>query len=155
MTTATETGKGAGRSCAAYETHDEIKRLVREFENCTLARADWTHRAHLTVALWYLFHHSGEEAIMLIRNGIKRYNEANGVVMTRDSGYHETMTLFWVCVISKFILLEGAGRSLVELANRMLERFDNSRLPFEHYSRERLMSWEARTSWVEPDLNGY
>ena len=136
----------------AYLTHDEIERLVREFEDCSLPRAEWTHRAHLTVALWYLFHHSGEEATIRIRNGIKRFNAAHGVVMTRDSGYHETMTLFWTLVIGKFILLDGAGLSLLELANKMIERLDNSRLPFDYYSRERLLSWQARTSWIEPDL---
>ena len=28
-------------------------RLVAQFENCTLPKAEWTHRAHLAVALWY------------------------------------------------------------------------------------------------------
>ena len=152
MSSVIEKHMSASPSDVAYRTRDEIERLVREFEDCSLPRAEWTHRAHLTVALWYLFHHSGEEAAIKIRNGIKRYNAAHGVVTTRDSGYHETITLFWTCVIGKFILLDGAGFSILELANKMIKRFDNSRLPFDHYSREHLLSWQARTSWVEPDL---
>jgi hypothetical protein len=102
--------------------------------------------------LWYLLHHSGNEAAALIRNRIKRYNEANGVAMTRDGGYHETITLFWIYTVSKFLLFADPSRGVAELAGEMLGRFDNSRLPLEYYSRDWLMSWEARTSWVEPDL---
>ena len=152
MSSVIETDKSATFADSAYRTRDEIERLVRAFEDCTLPRAEWTHRAHLTVALWYIFHHSGEEAIISIRGHIKRYNAAHGVLMTRDSGYHETITLFWTYVVGRFVLLEGAGFSLLELANNMIKRFDNSRLPFDYYSRDRLMSWLARTSWVEPDL---
>jgi len=135
-----------------YRTAGEIESLVRAFEGCTLPRAEWTHQAHLTVALWYLAHCSGREATARIRNGIKRYNAANGVHSTKDSGYHETITLFWICVLSKYLLLADPGCSFVELANGMIARFSDGRFPFEYYSRELLMSWRARSSWVEPDL---
>jgi hypothetical protein len=140
------------RAFARFCTYAEVESLVREFEACTLPRSEWTHQAHLTVALWYLAHCSGREATARIRNGIKRYNAANGVQMTKDSGYHETITLFWICVISKYLLLADAGCSFVELANGMLARFADGRYPFEYYSRELLMSWRARSSWIEPDL---
>jgi hypothetical protein len=130
----------------------EVESLVRAFEACTLPRSEWTHQAHLTVALWYLAHCSGREATARVRNGIKRYNDAVGVRTMKDGGYHETITLFWICAISKYLLLADAGRSFVELANDMISRFGDGRLPFEYYSRELLMSWRARTSWVEPDL---
>jgi hypothetical protein len=139
-------------STRAYRTLGEIESLVRDFESCALPRSEWTHHSHLTVALWYLVHCSGREATSRIRNGIKRYNARNGVEMTKDGGYHETMTLFWICIISKYLLLADAGNSFVELANDMIARFGGGRLPFEYYSRELLMSWRARTSWVEPDL---
>ena len=137
---------------ARYRTYAEVESLVRAFEACTLPRADWTHQAHLTVALWYLAHCSGREATARIRNGIKRYNAANGVQTTRSGGYHETITLFWICVVSKYLLLADAGCSLVELVNGLIARYSDGRFPFEYYSRELLMSWRARTSWVEPDL---
>ena len=77
-----------------FRTADEIKALVRAFEDTSLPRAEWTHRAHLTVALWYLTRHSGREATARIRTGIKRYNAAKGVLTTPTGGYHETLTLF-------------------------------------------------------------
>jgi len=89
---------------------------------------------------------------MSIRSGIRRYNEANGVRMTATGGYHETMTLFWTCAVSFYLGQAGEGRSILALANGMLSLFRNKHLPLAYYTRERLMSWRARTSWIEPDL---
>jgi hypothetical protein len=135
-----------------FGTIDEIEALVRAFEACTLPRTQWTHEAHLTVALWYLMNRPAEEATKAIRSGIKRYNEANGVRMTPTGGYHETMTLFWTCAVSFYLGLAREGRSMPALASGLAPLFGNKKLPFEYYTRERLMSWRARTSWVNPDL---
>ena len=138
-----------------YATLGEIEALVRAFEDCSLPKPEWTHRAHMTVALWYLVHCSGREATSRIRNGIKRFNAAKGVLTTPTGGYHETMTIFWICIVSRFLLYADAECSFVELVNGCIERCGDKNLPFEYYSRERLMSLRARTSWIEPDLKPF
>jgi hypothetical protein len=40
----------------------------------------------------------------------------------------------------------------VELANSLIQNYGNPRLTLEYYSKDLLMSQEARRSWVEPDL---
>jgi hypothetical protein len=130
----------------------EVERLVRAFEACTLPRAEWTHAAHLTVALWYLVHYPGEEAVARIRNGIKRYNASQGIATTKSGGYHETMTLFWVWAVARYLLLEGSGQTVERLAEGLKDHYGDKNFPLRYYSRERLMSWEARLSWIEPDL---
>ena len=135
-----------------FRTADEIETLVRAFEDTTLPHAQWTHCAHLTVALWYLMHYSGREATARIRTGIKRYNASKGILTTPTGGYHETLTMFWICMISHFLLFADASRSPVELTNAMLAQCGVKDLPLRYYSRERLMSPQARASWVEPDL---
>ena len=137
---------------APYRTSAEVLRLVREFEACTLPRAEWTHHAHLTVGLWYLLRHDEAAATRLIREGIKRYNRAWGVETTPTGGYHETITLFYVRVICKFLAHAGRDCTLAALANSLVGECGDRNLPFAYYSRECLMSWEARTRWVEPDL---
>lgn len=137
---------------ATYKTLDQIDNLIRAFKECRLTRSEWNHPAHLTVALWYLFHYSELEATHCIRVGIQRYNAALGIQTTANSGYHETITLFWIRIISYFLANERANRSIVDLANKLIQIYDNKHLPFEYYSCDRLMSWEARTNWVEPDL---
>lgn len=137
---------------ATYKTFEEIENLVGAFEDCTLPRCEWTHHAHLTVALWYLTHYSQLEATNCIRDPIQRYNLAIGIKTTQDSGYHETITLFWVRIVLRYLSAENANCSIVELANGLIHSYGNTRLPLEYYSRDLLMSWEARISWVEPDL---
>jgi hypothetical protein len=137
---------------APYGTSAEVLRLVREFEACTLPRAEWTHRAHLTVGLCYLLRHDEAAATRLIRDGIKRYNRAMGVETTPTGGYHETITLFYVRVIGKFLARARRDCTLAALANALVLECGDRELPLAHYSRERLMSREARRRWVEPDL---
>ncbi|HEY0170423.1 MAG TPA: hypothetical protein VGB98_05335 [Pyrinomonadaceae bacterium] len=135
-----------------FRTAEEIFSLLRRFDDCTLPRAEWTHRAHLTVVLWNLLEFDWPEAAERVRRGIKRYNAARGVRTTPTGGYHETLTLFWLRAVRSF-LEDGRneGRSLVSLANELVDTAD-SRLPLRHYTRARLFCPEARASWVEPDL---
>jgi hypothetical protein len=135
-----------------YHSDHEIEAIVKAFETCTLPKSQWTHQAHLTVAAWYLASFSGQEAATLIRTGIKRYNAANGIVPSPTGGYHETMTLFWTCIASKYLLLADRDRPIVDLVNGLIDKCGDKNLPFEYYSRELLFSRQARFSWVEPDL---
>ena len=137
---------------ARYRSSLEVEKLVREFESCRLTRAEWTHRAHLTVALWYLVRYTDKDATRMIRRGIKRYNKACGIKTTRTSGYHETITLFYIHVIGKYLRGANLDCTLAVLANDLIDKCGDKNLPLAYYSRDRLMSWEARTRWIEPDL---
>jgi len=135
----------------SFRTSEEIERLVFAFESCTLPREEWNHHAHLTVGLWYLSKHEKTQATKLIRDGIQKYNQARGIIQTKTGGYHETVTLFYVSLVSKY-LTTRTGDSLIELLGGLLRTYGEKRFPLEYYSEERLMSWEARTTWIEPDL---
>jgi len=130
----------------------DVEEFVREFESCTLPREQWTHRAHLTVGLWYLSRHPEDEAIDRIRAGIRRFNEAKGVEQTRDGGYHETITRFYIWVIARFLGESDRSRPLIELADELFARCGDRNLPLRYWSKDLLMSWEARIRWVDPDL---
>ena len=135
-----------------FATEEKIAGLMREFEARTLPKEDWTHAAHLVVGLWYLRQFPYPEAVMRIRDGIQRYNEACGVLQTPTGGYHETITLFYIAVIDRLLRSATPEDSLVALAARVIDECGDRRLPLSYYTKERLMSWEARTGWVEPDL---
>ena len=126
--------------------------LVHAFESRTLPAAQWTHRAHLTVALWYAVHRPPEAALDAMREGILRLNAAHGVVTTETRGYHETITRAYMRLIGAFVAAESGGPDWDTLAGRMLERLGERDLLLAYYTRERLMSPAARAAWVEPDL---
>jgi hypothetical protein len=135
-----------------YETAEEVERVVARFGDGTLSHAEWTHRAHLTVALWYASHHPPAEALDLVRAGILRLNAAHGVPTTTTRGYHETITRFYMHVVARYVEQEGRAGDWAERANLLVARSGGRDLPLRYYSEARLTSPEARAGWVEPDL---
>jgi hypothetical protein len=82
-----------------YHSVSEINNLVAAFDNCNLPQSEWNHAAHLTIALWYLIHYEQNEAVNKIRDRIQKYNDINGIQNTKYSGYHETLTIFWMQIV--------------------------------------------------------
>ncbi|MGN6391531.1 MAG: hypothetical protein ACTHM9_04690 [Gemmatimonadales bacterium] len=130
----------------------EVTDLVARFEDASLPHAAWTHRAHLTVALWYAHHHAPADALDLMRTGILRLNAVHGVPTTATRGYHETITRFYIHVITHYLRVHGTSGTWAERANRLVEALGRRDLPLRHYSEARLGSPEARARWLEPDL---
>src|ERR1043165_6260662 len=122
-----------------FTSFAEIEHLVSAFEHGTLPRPEWTHRAHLTVATWYLAKHPVAAATPLIRNGILKLNAALGIVSDADHGYHETITQFYIGVIGHHLRSNGHGGSVLDAVNSLLATRGHKELPFEYYSRDRLM----------------
>lgn len=135
-----------------FTTFSEVETLIRGFEDRTLPKAQWTHRAHVVVASWYLICHPFEEAVSRMREGVKTYNVSQGGANTSESGYHETITLVWLRILRAWLSRARLECSLLHLINELVADFGDSGHPFEYYSRERLMSPEARAGWIEPDL---
>lgn len=137
-----------------YRSAAEVERVVRLFEAATLPHAEWTHRAHLTVALWYASRYDSAEALDRMRAGILRLNEAHGVPSTPARGYHETITRFYMHAVGRWVNEEGRAGDWAERANRLVEQCGARDLPLRYYSESLLRSPEARAGWVEPDLRG-
>ena len=134
---------------APYPSERQVETLVRRFEACDLSLAEWNHRAHLTVAMWYLTHHPEERACERMIRGIRRFNHSNGIRESRRGGYHETLTLFWLGLGRRMI--DGhPERSPLQLVNRYLSAPRET--PYRCYSESLLWSCDARCHWVTPDL---
>jgi hypothetical protein len=136
----------------AYLESDEVfARFIQAFEEGTLPRSHWTHAAHLAVGTWYLMSYREKMAAEKVRAGIRHYNECAGIANTLDSGYHETLTLFWLGMIKTQVCdLMGTNRRLAAL--RVVEEFGTKRDLFkEYYSFDVVASPEARAHWIPPD----
>jgi hypothetical protein len=131
-----------------YNSEDEIAAVVRGFESCTTPAGDFTHFAHVTVAVWYLSQSAVTEAIELMRAGLFRFLDHHQVDRVK---YHETLTVFWLKLVRQRMDEQGAGRSLLEITNSVIRSIGNSKTVFDYYSEELLWSNDARYGWVEPD----
>jgi len=128
-----------------------IKELLFQFENRTLPIEKWTHEAHLIIALCYIKKYKKEEAICYLRSGIISYNVAVGTKNTPTSGYHETITLFWVELISTFIQ-KHQQLKLEELIEVFLaSKYASKTIFLEYYTKEKLFSVAARANWLAPN----
>ena len=135
-----------------FTSAEEVHRLVAAFMDQSLPHVRWTHRAHLTVALWYTTHHPPEHALELMREGIHRLNAAHGLVPTPTRGYHETITRLYMRLVARFVREELPQGDWASRANLLFERYGARDLPLRYYSRALLMSPAARAGWVPPDL---
>jgi hypothetical protein len=99
------------------------------------------------VALWYVRQFPYETASEKMRTGIQKLGAAYG-----KTGYHETITLFWLIMVRDFALLAHPEETICDLANRMVTSYQNKDLIREYYSEERLDSLEGKEGWLEPDL---
>lgn len=118
-----------------------------------LPRAEWTHEAHLAATAYLILKRPQIDLDAELPGLIRRYNEWVGGVNDDTQGYHDTITRAYLRGVRHF--LEGAGtdRPIHELVNELLHSPIGRRdwlLRF--WSKERLMSVDARRNWMEPDL---
>lgn len=126
--------------------------LIVAFENADLPRSQWTHEAHLRVGFYYASHFPIAIAGARLRDGIQRLNAANGIRTTPTGGYHETITLLYLALLADFYDRADKTWSHEEMTDAAVAALGARELPLEYYSKERLMSWPARTRWLPPDL---
>ena len=108
---------------------------------------DFHHASHLHVAWVYRAESSSvRQAANKMRNTLRRFAAGGG----KPKKYHETITLFWVHLLSRAYAADRAEglEDIVHANPQLLEK----NFILAYYSAERLFSDEARTSWVEPDL---
>ena len=129
--------------------------IVAEFRSGAMSRERFNHRAHLCVGLYHLSNPwLDDEATgaQRVRDAILWFNDRVGAVQTETSGYHETITLFYVRIIRHFLSTRQPTESFNDLGEALLAEWGDPKLPLRYWSKERLMSWEARLAWIEPDL---
>jgi hypothetical protein len=106
-----------------YDSEEEIERLVRDFESCAIAKTDFHHREHLTVAVWYLQTLSRAEAVDRMRAGLLRFIEHHGVDPKK---YSEEVTVFWVDAVASRLEGMGSETQLLEKVNQIILSFSST-----------------------------
>jgi len=133
----------------------KVDYLINSFLAGNLPKEHWTHEAHLKVGLWHLLSHNPEEALLLLRTRITALNEFHGIINSDTNGYHETLTTFYVQVISAYLANANVADPIELLAEGLISLFGSRGLPLKYYSREVLFSKKARREFVSPDLQKF
>lgn len=132
----------------SFETDDAIEGVARAMMACTLPKERWTHAAHFASALW-LLRDRGDAAYAEMPGLIRAYNESVGGRNTDTEGYHETITQASLHMAAR--ALQGAPLHVV-LAELMAGPCGQSGWIFDHWTKDVLMSPEARRRWTPPDV---
>ncbi len=134
-----------------YST-DQIGLMVEKFKTATLPKVEWTHEAHLIIAIWHINNHELHDAISRLKSGIIILNSSHKTENTGNSGYHETLTIFWAKVISLFLSLNKNTPTEDVVSLFLTSKLSERTLPFKFYKREELLSPEPRAIYILPTL---
>ena len=133
---------------ASPETLDAF---IAAWRSLRLAKADWTHGAHVAACAYYAFDHDAETTFAILKPAIQAFNVSVGGANTATSGYHETLTRFWTLAIAGHLTEVRAG-SRWDAVRAALDRFgDDRELPMRAYSFDVVRDVRARAEWVPPD----
>jgi len=124
---------------------------LQRFEDQSLPLDLWNHRAHLKVAYLYLTRFPFEEALQKLRTGIRAFNAAHGIADSPTSGYHETVTCAWGQLVYTTLCQFGPAASADAFFDAQTQ-LNEKRTLLLFYSRDRIMSYEAKASFITPDL---
>jgi hypothetical protein len=126
---------------------EAIASVVQKFERCEFRPSEFHHLDHLTVITCYLEQAPLRQALARMRAALERF-----IAHYQAKGYNETITRFWVAKVAQILVTQAGDLPLPEQIERVHRALDNKELVFDYYSRERVLSQEAKEKWLEPDL---
>lgn len=127
------------------------KEFLAAFEACEIPHEAWNHRAHIRMAYLVLLRDGPDGAIAAVREGIQKLNASQNTPEAIDRGYHETVTRAWLRLVDSAIRHYGPGEDFEAFAGQHPHLLCRTQLRV-FYTRERIMTWEAKRGFVEPDL---
>lgn len=125
--------------------------FLAAFEACTIPHEAWSHRAHIRMAYLVLRRDGLQKGLDAARAGIQKLNASQNTPEALDRGYHETITCAWMRLVDSAIRNYGPGEDFEAFAAQHPHLLCRTQLRL-FYSRERIMSWEAKRGFVPPDL---
>lgn len=133
---------------------EEIDDLMLRFDQQEVSREEWTHEAHLVLAIWLNWKFNEEDALNRARDLIIAHNEAVGTPNTTEGGYHETLTVFWIKRARQFIDENNFVDVYQAIDDFIGCGLHDNDYPLNFYTWNHLFSKDARMGYVEPDSVG-
>ena len=135
------------------KSEEALTDFLECFERGTWPKSGWHHAAHVAVAGCYLIAYPDDDAADRMRRGVRHYNQCTGIINSDHSGYHETITLFWLAVIRARLREMRDCVPRIEAVRQLVSELAPQRDLFrQYYSVDLLKSVDARRRWMEPDV---
>jgi hypothetical protein len=136
-----------------YASDDDIARVGAGFLDRSLPRDEWTHAAHFAATLWLMRHRPDIDLGREMPGLIRAFNEAQRKGKEGDTtSYHETITQASLRAARPFLDANPDLPLFRILAALLGTELGNPNWLLQFWSRERLMSVDARRAWSEPDI---
>jgi hypothetical protein len=119
-----------------------------DFITGRITPAQFNHRAHVRLAYVLLTEAGVDEAAGQMRSALHAFLSHHGIDAAK---YHETVTRAWILAVAHFMDRVGQSASADEFIDANPELLD-SKIMLTHYSAAVLFSPEARSAFVEPDI---
>lgn len=132
-----------------FEVTEADLEFRNQMESSEFPASEFNHRAHIRLAYIYLSGNTTDESTESMRETLNRFLIHHGV---DPSKYHATLTKAWILAVHHFMNKSGDSKSADEFIDRNPEMLD-TKIMMIHYSAEVLFSDEARTAFVQPDLD--
>jgi hypothetical protein len=130
-----------------FASNAEVETLVQAFETATIPPSQFTHVAHMAVALSYLDELPLAAALARMREKLSHFTAHNHLVDL----YHETLTVFWMRLLDHVAQNHYREVPLWRRINLIVARWGTAGPVEAHYSREVIKSKVARAAWIPPD----
>ena len=131
-------------------TTQEAIQIIKTHEDATLPKEEWTHEAHLIVALYVVLRY-GKNAFTEMKRRIWNYNEVCGKG-NNGTGFHVTLTLFWLWAVYSFCLEKNITVFDDAALDEILfeENLANRKLIEEYY--DEVLLYISRNEYILSDL---
>lgn len=131
-----------------HELSSSDRAFREDFTAGRITPAQFDHRAHVRLAYALLAEAGVDEAAGQMRSALHAFIAHHGIDTAK---YHETITRAWILAVRHFMDRTGPTASAAEFidANPMLL---DSKIMLTHYSASLLFSPEARSAYIEPDI---
>jgi hypothetical protein len=127
------------------------EKFLHAFQAAAWPADDWHHREHVKIAYLYLRQYPFDVALDRVRSGILALNAAQNVPDEPNRGYHETMTHAWLQLVHVTLCEFGPSESADAFVDTHAQLLSKRAL-WLFYSQDRLLSAEAKQSFIVPDL---
>lgn len=128
----------------------EDNEFKKQVETCKFDVQDFNHRAHLRLAYIYLTQNDKDTAINNMRATLLRLLRHVGIDPSQK--YHETLTKAWILAVHHFINNTEKSNSADDFIDQNPIMLD-SKIMMTHYSAELLFTDNAKSKFVQPNLD--